>query len=306
MLALLCSAVAGTQLSLLAKANPAPLFYPRNPVIDIESPTNRTYNVTSLPLKVTIETFNNYFEAAEGTVTEGLVSYSLDGENSQLIGNTTFRGQSPMPAGYTPGKYTTFATSAVLSELREGSHNLTVRAQYDYIETYDRSQDEHRESESSVFFRVDTAPQNISLVTPENSTYMSADVPLQFSIDEPASWVGYSLDGQDNVTVAGNMTLPELSVGQHALMLYANDMAGNPAVSQTVTFSVAEPFPTTLVITISGVSLAVVGAGLLVYFKKRKIQRTSAIRKVTTVSILSVMETRLLRFFRTRTRVCCS
>ena len=32
----------------------------------------------------------------------------------------------------------------------------------------------------------------------------------------------------------------------------------------------AEPFPTVLIITASGVSLAVVTAGVLVYFKKRK------------------------------------
>ena len=191
-MALLFSAVAGAIFVNLATANPAPLFYPRNPVISIESPTNRTYNVNSLPLKVTIETFNNYFEAAEGTITEGLVSYSLDGENSQLIGNTTFRGQSPMPAGYIPGEYTTFAASAFLTGLREGLHNLTVRANYDYIETYDRTQDEHRESESTVYFSIDTG--------------------------------------------------------------------------------VAEPFPTTLVITASGVSLVVVAAGVLVYWKKRKRQ----------------------------------
>jgi hypothetical protein len=49
---------------------------------------------------------------------------------------------------------------------------------------------------------------------------MPADVPLHFFIDEPASWMGYSLDGKDKVTATENMTLPELSVGQHTLIVY--------------------------------------------------------------------------------------
>jgi hypothetical protein len=68
-------------------------------------------------------------------------------------------------------------------------------------------------------------------------------VPLNFTVNEPASWTGYSLDGQDNVTFAGNMTLPELSVGSHTLTLYANDTAGKPAASETVHFIVGVPEP---------------------------------------------------------------
>jgi hypothetical protein len=215
--ALLTSTIAGTKLSLLAKANPAPLFYPRNPVIYIESPTNRTYNINSLPLNVTIETFNSYFEAYK-VVTYGVVSYSLDWENSQFLLNTHWHD---VPEGHTVGENTIFATSASLSGLKEGYHNLTLRAQYDYCPTYPDDRDWHYESESNVFFRVDTVPQNITLVKPENSTYMSADVVLQFFIDERASWIGYSLDGQENVTIAGNTTLTSLPNGDHNLTVYA-------------------------------------------------------------------------------------
>jgi hypothetical protein len=127
-----------------------------------------------------------------------------------------------------------------------------------------------RESESTVYFRIDIIPQNISILTPENNTHNPTGVPLQFFIDEPVSWMGYSLDGQENVTVTGNMTLPELSVGQHTLTLFANDLLRNLAASETITFSVAEPFPTTLMIAVSGASMAIIGVGILFYFKKRK------------------------------------
>jgi multisubunit Na+/H+ antiporter MnhC subunit len=40
--------------------------------------------------------------------------------------------------------------------------------------------------------------------------------------------------------------------------------------SETISFGIATPFPTTLVVTASVVSVAIIGTGLLVYFRKRK------------------------------------
>jgi hypothetical protein len=111
----------------------------------------------------------------------------------------------------------------------------------------------------------------VSVVSPENKTYDSSNVSLAFGIDEPIVWVGYSLDGRENVTVTGNTTLTELSNGLHSVVVYANDTFGNMGRSEAATFTVdaSEPFPTTLVVA-SIVSVAVIGIGLLVYFKKRK------------------------------------
>ena len=83
------------------------------------------------------------------------------------------------------------------------------------------------------------------------------------------------------MTITGDTTLPELSYGSHSLTVYANDTVGRFGASETVYFSIAEeteaetqpsePFPTTLAIAAaSGASVAIVGAGLLVYFKKHK------------------------------------
>ena len=60
--------------------------------------------------------------------------------------------------------------------------------------------------------------------------------------------------------------------GSHNLTIYAWDFAGNLG-SKTVVFNIAKPgpFPTATVAAVSGASAVVaVGAGLLVYFKKRK------------------------------------
>ena len=182
-----------------------------------------------------------------------------------------------------------------LPELSKGSHRLTI-----YVECY--LCDYHGANPPGAPFKpttpngsdyvaswVDTvdfaiassvvAPPSVSILSIENKTYNATDIPLNFTVNENISKAAYSLDGKDNVTIAGNTTLTGLSVGAHNLTVYAWNDAGNIGASQMVNFAVAnmtsatlqpsELFPTALVIA-SIVTVAVVGVGLLVYFKKRK------------------------------------
>ena len=119
------------------------------------------------------------------------------------------------------------------------------------------------------------SPPSVHLISPENTTYTSANVTLNFTVNKQTSWMGYSLDRQETVTVTGNTTLAGLSWGMHNVTVYAKDMFENTGASETISFSVdvpepSEPFPTLLVATASGASVAIIGIGLLVYFKKRK------------------------------------
>jgi hypothetical protein len=113
------------------------------------------------------------------------------------------------------------------------------------------------------------SPPSVRLISPENTTYASANVTLEFTVNKPTSWIGYSLDGEANVTITGNTTLPSLSYGSHNITLYAIDLVGRSGASETIYFSIAEPFPTTLVAVASAASAAAVAAVLLIYFKKR-------------------------------------
>lgn len=128
-------------------------------------------------------------------------------------------------------------------------------------------------------------PPTVSILSPENKTSPASSLSLTFTVSEPTSWIGYSLDGEANVTIAGNTTLNGLSQGSHRLTIYATDTAGNTGASETIYFTIAqetepepqqsEPFPTTLVVAASGASVAVVSVGLLVYFKKRSRGQTT-------------------------------
>jgi hypothetical protein len=100
-------------------------------------------------------------------------------------------------------------------------------------------------------------------------------VPLVFSLNRQVNWVGYSLDGETNETIAGNVTIANLTNGAHSIVMYSNDSFGNVVVSQNVTFMVAVSSPKSseqliTIAAISTVAVVIIAVALLVYFKKRK------------------------------------
>lgn len=76
----------------------------------------------------------------------------------------------------------------------------------------------------------------ITLISPANTTYYKLKVPLNFTINEPVSWIGYSLDNQANKTISGNTSLSP-SNGAHNIIVYATDKSGNTGASNKVYFS---------------------------------------------------------------------
>jgi N-acetylneuraminic acid mutarotase len=148
---------------------------------------------------------------------------------------------------------------AQLSDLPEGEHHLTVYAN----DTFG-----NMVSSSNVTFNVDTFPPLIMVLSPENRTYGESDVQSAFTVDEPVTWMGYSLDGQDNVTITGNVTLAVLSAGSHKITFYAIDLVGHTGASKTVYFEIT-PFPTIMVAGVAVTITIVVATGYLL-LKRRK------------------------------------
>lgn len=121
-----------------------------------------------------------------------------------------------------------------------------------------------------VYFTVDTASPSIEILSPENRTYDTTDIPLNFTVNESVSWTAYSLNGQANITITGNTTLSGLSDGSHILIVYANDIAGNTGASEIIYFSIdtTQPFPIEIAAVI--MTIALVGVAVFVYFMKFK------------------------------------
>lgn len=68
---------------------------------------------------------------------------------------------------------------------------------------------------------------------------------LSYDTEMDLDWEGYSLDGQENVTIYGNTTLPILNNGLHSIQLFGNDSMGNDYESDiryfTTTYSNLNP-----------------------------------------------------------------
>jgi hypothetical protein len=229
------------------------------PVVTILSPTNGTYNSRNLNLNVTFVC---------GLGMRYTLKYSLDGRKPEISIPWTVDNPSELHVIYQAfGSVTVFA-------LGGGLHSVTVNLVSEGFVTGPNP----RSYSDTVWFTVDLTPPKISEVSVENKTYTTTDAPLNFTVNENTSGIMYSLDGNDNVTIAGNTTLTGLSTGPHNVTLYARDVAGNTGASQTVTFAVVnesetEPFPVVLVAVALAAMLAV-GVGLTVHFKKRNHQQT--------------------------------
>jgi len=86
----------------------------------------------------------------------------------------------------------------------------------------------------------DTSPPVIRIISPENRTYSMTSIDLKIWVSEDVDWIGYSLDGQENVTIliVNFTTLEGLWEGSHSIVVYANDTAGNMGRSGTVYFTI--------------------------------------------------------------------
>jgi hypothetical protein len=112
----------------------------------------------------------------------------------------------------------------------------------------------------------------IQIISPESTTYSVKNLTVNYILNKGVSWIGYSLDGIENVTISGNFTLTDLPYGNHNIELYVIDGYGNQGNSQIINFTVSEPeaFPTWLVIGV-GILIVFIGlAGLLLIRRHRK------------------------------------
>jgi hypothetical protein len=224
----------------------------------IENPNNHTIYVNEMPLNFTVDYL--YQDRLITWQTLNKLSYSIDGKPPVTI--KTIQGPSSIPYK--------FSTVLNVSELSNGQHKIEVTASFTaninnlFVPTYDFSS-------APIYFTVyNTPPPVVSIISLENKTYNEIDLSLIFTVDKSTSWIAYSLDTQANVTISGNSSLPELSYGSHSITVYANDSLGNMGASETIYFNISEPFPTMFVAAASAASVAVIGVGLVVYFKKRK------------------------------------
>lgn len=237
-MAFLLTAAAGTQFVNLGTANP--YFYggvvppdcsAKPPGISIFAPQNNTFYATNaIPFSINVSFPES--QKADGTVLD-LVYYEADWqENAPFLYNSAVASFDDRIA---LSKNLYFQYAHNLTGIPDGNHTIRVYAEGggSYIENYYRYSF-HMKAASSIYFIVDTIPPEVVLSV-ENKTYYTTDIPLNFTVNEPNTQITYSLDGHENVTVAGNTTLTNLYYSKHNVTVYVADEAGNTGTSETVT-----------------------------------------------------------------------
>jgi len=255
--------VVGVQFASLAQANPYSFFWEFiDPIpgtipakITILSPKNNTtYSGGDLNITIHVAEPKTPYPTVLGRM---WIRYFLDG--NQVDGQYFIHPASEVDNG------------TILHDTNDGKHKLVVEAEC-FVETGNMTVFSIRSSSTVFFSVVDVTAPVISDLSIENKTYSQNDLSLYCEVDESTSWKGYSLDGLVNVTfVAGNY-FSNLASGSHTLTVYANDTSGNMGCSETIYFTIEEPFPAILAIVTSILVVVVlaVGIGLLVYLIKRK------------------------------------
>ena len=236
------------------------VIVPSTNEVEISYPPHETYNVSSLLVNFTVIMGGNAFD----------FGYSLDGGAVVRVENVTKISES----GWIPFVTYTFRGSIFLTNLFEGSHSITVYEGYQYEGIPENPSLERYEvyAYDYVNFTIDTLSPKVTLLSPENMVYNMSDLSLNFTVNEPISKSTYSLDGEDNVTIAGNSTLTDLPYGDHNVTVFATDEVGNTGASETIFFTIPEPpepFPTTLVVA-SVIIIVIVFAVFLFYMRKHK------------------------------------
>jgi hypothetical protein len=237
--------------------------------LTIISPTNTTYSSNSLILNVTI---NRQFKPTEY---DSRIIYSLNGENNVSVPSTEtfFDMTTPESIWTSLMSYTSISGAASLQNLSEGYYFLTVFGVYERARGISTKYPAVMQDIKTVYFTInDGIAPSLTNLSIENKTYSQNSLPLNITVDEQVSWMGYSLDGENYSTFTGNTTLNGLACGSHSLMVCANDTVGNMRASKEINFTIEKPrsLPVVSIAAVSIAAVALVFAGLLFHHKRKR------------------------------------
>lgn len=95
------------------------------------------------------------------------------------------------------------------------------------------------EVEVLTVFSENLPSDTIKVLSPENKTYNTQDVSLEYVVNQVFYTATYSLDGQANQTIMGSIVLAGLSEGPHSVVVYIEAAPKNITASRTIYFTVS-------------------------------------------------------------------
>ena len=245
--------------SITGEVPPDQETYP--PAITISLPVNNSaYNTSRVPLTFNVTAPQSRTASSSVVIT---VTYEVDWEKEAI--NVLNSGQEQA------------SFNLWLSNVPEGQHTIVIKAVGSGL--YKQDEVSYKvffiRSTTTISFTIDRTAPTVFVLPPEHVSSTSS-VPLSLTVNEAYSKMAYSLNRQQNSTVTGNSTLPQLAAGYYNVTFYVWDAAGNVGASETAFFTIqaaepilSEPFPVVPVAAVSVVAIAL-AVGFLEYFRKRR------------------------------------
>ena len=194
--------------------------------VTIYSPCNRTYD----PKEAIIVNASSGTLGGANVIISG--AYTIDDGPVQIL-----HTESRQMYSWDPFFHHSLIGIGKLPNLSEGQHKLTVYLKSD-IE-YTATKEPFANGEATVYFTVgsDRDPPRVTLDDLNGAVFNQTTVPLNFSINEPTSWIGYRLDNGTQTTITTNTNLT-ITPGNHNIIVYANDTSGNMGQSKVAYFTI--------------------------------------------------------------------
>jgi hypothetical protein len=236
-----------------AKANPFSFSW-----VNVQEPMDYTshkiYQTSDIPLKI-------YAYGGSVSNTQFIsISYSLDDNSNITLNIFKIQGEQNSVTG------DVFSGCDTLANLSFGYHT---------IKAYATTVNGKVKSDSTEFFVNVTSNRPLIILSPlDNSNYDSNGIPITCIIDKQLN-IEYSLDNKGFISSPSNVTLTQLSEGQHTVIVKAVSEYGTYS-EQTISFTVEKPqmeiFGNTFIIAIVAVPAAIgcIAVGLLLFRRHRK------------------------------------
>jgi hypothetical protein len=231
--------------------------------LQVSIPEGKAYNVTNQEIynkTVTVFFLVDHDWVYANQLQNDLITVDYYRYNLDNQGWVTFTpySQDIQEHGYpNGGRSVTEINSLKLYDLSEGKHSIEIFAKMvpiiaRYSSLFGGTVDIGSTTATSnmKYFTVDTTAPSISMQSIENKTYTTKQIPLTFTVNEPTTWTGYSLDGQDTITVIQDLLI-NFQEGHHSITVYAKDEAGISGNSETVYFTIV---PSSSLISVSSPS----------------------------------------------------
>ncbi len=272
----------GLQAIHVTEANPIGAYQPDNPhtIINVESPANLTkYDKYTRDITVVVSLnfslwYPSYLLTWNPNYTCSLSSVELRMDNGKYRFNlleSNSDSNTPLNPQIT-SQTQIMQISTTLKDLSEGNHSLQVKTTTNGVHGYYGSivstpiYDQSGITYFVIGIPTITQPTPTPIATPTpmdpkiviiSALCQAGKASFNFTAKQLYSWIGYSLDRKDTVTITGNVTtigwagnynhyccIFDLTAGKHNVTFYAKADSGNLEQSNPLSFTINEQTPT--------------------------------------------------------------